>query len=402
MTRLQPVRPPSGDGPSEIVLGMDCLENLGGVQTVVRTLARAFAEHGHAVSLLDIEPSAEPFRMDAGGPVLDAYRLTTRRSGLPYEPTTRLQTAKLAVRGHTGGLLVRRRAVAELRALADAHPSAIWLLTQWRLVEHAVSAGIGARTIGQYHSSFGAAERSGDLARIQRHAPSLAAFCVLTKIDAARFRRAGVPRVHVVTNPVAVTVPADPNGFRPPTAAHTVVAVGRFVEEKAFPALVEAWSRIGAERSGWRLRIVGSGPLRAEIGEAITCAGVGDSVTVEPAVHDVAGLYAAADVFALSSIDEGLPVVLTESMSAGVPFVSTPCAPGVVELADGGAAGVIAASGDPGDLADALASLMADPERRRAMGEHGRRFLADRSPSDVVRQWETLFARLGLDRRGLP
>ncbi|MGC0363360.1 glycosyltransferase involved in cell wall biosynthesis [Rhodococcus sp. 27YEA15] len=377
---------------NRIVIGMDSLDELGGVQTVVRVLADALTERGHHVELVDIEPATRPFRAPSTHTLVE-HRLSAVRSELMYEPTTALRGVKLAARGHLRGLTIRKRGVRALRGLFAAQPRPpIFLLTQWRLVEYAVSAGIAGRTIGQYHDCFDAAARNGDLQRIRWASPHLAATCVLTESDAEQFRRAGVPRVHVVTNPVLLPPPVPLHAPR----EKLVLAAGRLTEQKAFDVLVEAWDRVGPVRAGWRLKIVGSGPDHDLIAHAITRHRLDDCVELVPASHDLGTMMRTASLFAMSSRHEGLPIVLSEALAAGLPFVSTPAAPGISELSDQGRAGVVAASHDPSDLADELRGLILDSDRRQALGAHGRAFIAVREPHAIAARWESLFDRTGL------
>ena len=93
-------------------------------------------------------------------------------------------------------------------------------------------------------------------------------------------------------------------------------------------------------------------------------------------------LYAASDVFLLTSRNEGTPVALIESLAAAVPGVSTDVG-GVRDVIDSDRIGLVAPFGDARALADHVNALLSDPERRRRMGEAGRHLVS---------------ARFGLDR----
>ena len=82
--------------------------------------------------------------------------------------------------------------------------------------------------------------------------------------------------------------------------------------------------------------------------------------------------YDAADVFVHASFAEGIPVVLMEAMAHGLPVVATTVM-GVGELVRHGRNGLLVRPGRPDQLAEALEKLAADPERRRRLGEAGRR-----------------------------
>ena len=82
---------------------------------------------------------------------------------------------------------------------------------------------------------------------------------------------------------------------------------------------------------------------------------------------------AASDLFALTSDYEGLPNALIEAQGLGLPAVSTDCPFGPNEIIEPGVTGLLVPPGDVAALADAMAQLLADPERRRALGAAARR-----------------------------
>ena len=79
----------------------------------------------------------------------------------------------------------------------------------------------------------------------------------------------------------------------------------------------------------------------------------------------------AADIFVLSSLWEGLPLVLLEAMACGLPIVGTRI-PGIADVITDGVQGLLAAPGDAENLARALAILLDDANRRVEAGRAGR------------------------------
>jgi glycosyltransferase involved in cell wall biosynthesis len=86
--------------------------------------------------------------------------------------------------------------------------------------------------------------------------------------------------------------------------------------------------------------------------------------------HEKPLYYAAADLFALHSYYEGLGIVLAEASAAGLPVVTTR-AGGTVDIIQDGINGLLVEPGDVAVLSEALSSLVADPEKRQAMGQAG-------------------------------
>jgi len=101
--------------------------------------------------------------------------------------------------------------------------------------------------------------------------------------------------------------------------------VGRMVQIKALPVLIEAAGHLRDRQVPFTLHLVGDGPERAAIRQLVQKMKLDDQVLFHGAVEpeQVAHWYRAADLTVLSSDSEGLPNVLRESLACGTPFVST-------------------------------------------------------------------------------
>jgi len=129
----------------------------------------------------------------------------------------------------------------------------------------------------------------------------------------------------------------------------------------------------------WRLVHVGGGPLRKALEKRAGALGIAERIVWRGALtqEELLVEYRAADLFALASRvardgdRDGLPNVLVEAQSQGLACVSTRVS-AIPELIQHDRTGVLVAPESPRELARALAALIADPERRRALGEAGR------------------------------
>ena len=140
------------------------------------------------------------------------------------------------------------------------------------------------------------------------------------------------------------------------------VFVGRLVPEKGPLLMLDALASLPA--GSWQLRIVGDGPLRDQLARRIAELGLREQVSLLGALgqDELPAQYAWADAFCLPSLAEGLPVVLMEAMSTGLPVVSTRIA-GIPELVEDGTTGLLVAPGRQAELASAL-ELLLDPALR--------------------------------------
>ena len=160
--------------------------------------------------------------------------------------------------------------------------------------------------------------------------------------------------------------------------APVVVAVGRLVHKKGFEYLIDAVSRL--ELPSLRVVIAGKGDLLGELERRADEHGVRRKIRFVGNVEreELPAYFAMADVLAVPSVvDEsgnvdGLPNVLLESMASGVAIVASDVA-GIPQAIRDGRDGVLVPQKDAEALANAIESLMAAPQRRRALGESARK-----------------------------
>jgi glycosyltransferase involved in cell wall biosynthesis len=234
-------------------------------------------------------------------------------------------------------------------------------------------------------------------AAIIRSYPRLDAVTVLTEHSRRDYERA--------LGGTGVRLACIPNGIPPratPAATHDessrIVAAGRLTVQKGFDMLLDAFAQVVAKHPEWTLTIYGDGPWRERITNQRDALGLGDVVALPGVTRRLDAELAGSSMFVLSSRAEGLPMVLLEAMSTGMPVVAFDCPTGPRELIEEGVDGRLVPPGDVDALAAALVELIEDPDRRRAMGaaafESSRRFFMP-----VVRDsWERFFAELSAGR----
>lgn len=169
------------------------------------------------------------------------------------------------------------------------------------------------------------------------------------------------------------------NGFE--EAKPGILSVGRYIPKKGFLFLIEA-CRILQERGGvFECKLVGEGPMEAELQAKINQYGLADTVklTGPKSQLEIASMMRASRVFALACVHEedggkdNLPTVIMEAMASGLPIVSTRLA-GVPEMILPDQTGIIQENADPAPLADALAQYLNSPELAQKQGAAGRQF----------------------------
>jgi glycosyltransferase involved in cell wall biosynthesis len=212
--------------------------------------------------------------------------------------------------------------------------------------------------------------------------------------------RMGRSRSRTSVVPCGVDVDAfTPHGPVAPRADRPrIISVGRLVPRKGFGSLIRALPRIPHAE----LVIVG-GPSRAELANdaeaqqlvrLATQLGVADRVRLHGAVtrDEMPALLRSADVVACTPWYEPFGIVPLEAMACGVPVVATAVG-GMRDTVVDDVTGRLVPPKDPAALGEAIASLLRDRGRRKALGEAGRerarsRYTWDRVAADTERAYE--------------
>jgi len=168
-----------------------------------------------------------------------------------------------------------------------------------------------------------------------------------------------------------------------PAEAPAVVQVGRLNAQKAPHDFVAAAAIVHRRLPAARFYLAGDGPLRDRLAEQIAAAGLGDVVILLGQRTDVPTLLAAADVVALSSLWEGLPIALLEAGALGRPAICT-AVNGSPEVVVDGETGYVVPPGEPAALAGGIEKLLAEPALAERMGERAREWVMERFDARVM------------------
>lgn len=225
-----------------------------------------------------------------------------------------------------------------------------------------------------------------------RTAASFDRFVVLTAED--REQWGAIPGIEVIPNP-RTFAPEDlpPRGDLRPT----VLAAGRYDAQKGFDRLLKAWAivlRDNPEAGGWRLRIIGDGEQRRSLEALAGSLALGDSVSLERGLSDMKQAYADADIYAMTSRYEGLPMVLIEAQSASLPIVAMACKCGPRDVVSDGVDGLLTPEGDISAFAEALSVLVSDSELRARMSRSALESSGRYELEGIMGRWENLFKEL--------
>ena len=351
---------------------------VAGGQLVALGLARAARADGHEVAF--VSPSSGNFVVRA------------EREGFPVHVVSLGGALDLRAAARLRGLLLRERA-----DVLHTH-------THFSLNVVGRMAGRAAGTRVVAHMHIENVFRANALARAAQVALDnfTARLCrwIVAVSDATRdsLVAQGYPRERTITvhNGIEPHEAAAPATLEPEPTGPVLLEVGRLCDVKGQRELIEALSQL--DRDDVTLLLAGEdletggAYLRALEQEAQEL-GVASRVRFLGRRDDVPALLAAADALVLPSWIEGLPLVVLEAMTAGVPVVATSVG-GTPEAVVDGETGLLVPPRNVSALAGAIDAMLVDPDRARRLGEAGRQrarehFDAESAARTTVGLYET-------------
>lgn len=178
-----------------------------------------------------------------------------------------------------------------------------------------------------------------------------------------------------------------------PESAQVVVMVACFKPQKAPLDFVRACSLVKKEVPEAYFSLVGDGDLRPSIEEEIRRQNLQECFYLPGWRRDVPEILHAADVLALSSLWEGLPRVLPQAMSAGIPIVATRV-DGSPEAVSDGVNGFLVQPGDIKGMAEKIIYCLKNSAEALAMGKRGREMVEEFDIYKMVKDQESLYTKL--------
>lgn len=188
-------------------------------------------------------------------------------------------------------------------------------------------------------------------------------------------------------NTVTIYNGFDPERFRPRNRLQVraklgldprkklILFIGNLYPVKGIQYLLEAFYEVRKVNRDILLYLVGDGPLRTELEQKAEEMGISEAVTFlgRKPYDEIPDWISSADVTVLTSLSEGLPSILLESMGCGRTMVATDVG-GIKEILQDGKTGLLAPAKDPGKIAHCLRKILVDdPSLITSMGENAHR-----------------------------
>ena len=206
--------------------------------------------------------------------------------------------------------------------------------------------------------------------------------------EAIRLKIAPPERIRAISSPIDTVAPVSAarraearRRLALPPDARVIGTAARLDDQKSPLDMVKAVA--GLHRPDVFMVWIGDGHLRAETEQLIEHHGLADRFLLAGERRDVPELLPAFDVFAMSSLYEGLPCAVVEAMSCGVPVVAT-AVNSVPEIVISGRTGLLARPGDSVSLCRALGYLLDHPDEGARMAEAARAHIGDRFSPEML------------------
>lgn len=207
----------------------------------------------------------------------------------------------------------------------------------------------------------------------------------LTQRDLPNLRK-HQPNARVIPNPVTF-YPEQPAKLE----NKIILAIGRIDYPKGYDLMMDVFERFCRKNSDWQLKIIGEGPLKAEIEQLAHKKGIADRLTIAPATSQIEQEYLEASIFLMTSRTEGFPMVMLEAKACGVPIVAFDCETGPAEIVNHGGDGFLVRPNHAEEMSDRLQELASDPAKRKAFGTAARENVKRFLPEEIFKEWDELF-----------
>ncbi|MGM9594485.1 MAG: glycosyltransferase family 4 protein [Candidatus Onthomonas sp.] len=220
-----------------------------------------------------------------------------------------------------------------------------------------------------------------------RHSDAMVVLTEQDKINYETHIRSKVP-VYAIANPV------QPHTFHYDTASRIILSAGALLPIKGYDRAVDVAKRVLPSHPEWRWVICGEGPERQRLELLIREAGLEKQMLLAGTVRDMEAQYRAAAMVVMTSHMEGLPMVLLEAKSYGLPLISFDIMTGPRDIIADRLNGYLISPGDVASMAAQISVLMDDEELRASFSTASSNGMEKFEWKRVLDQWETLLVSL--------
>ena len=378
-----------GNNPLKLVYITPALYMAGGVERVLTLKANYFADHfGYNITIILTEGKNKPLFY----PLSDKIHVVNLNIGFEE-----LWTCSFAKKVLVYLKKQRQFKKALAKELMRIHPDVTVSLLR-REINFLNDIKDGSRKIGELHvnrANYRNFETNDSnfiknlfakfwMYSLVSKLKHLDQFVVLTEEDKKAW--AELPNICVISDPLSFC-PTQKSSL----SIKRVIAVGRYVYQKGFDQLLQAWATIERQYPEWQLVVFGDGnrtPYEQQMKEL----GIDDNrCHLYGPTTDIQQEYVNSSLFAFSSRFEGFGMVLVEAMACGLPVVSFDCPCGPKDIVRDSEDGILVENGNIKLFASSLSKLMSDEALRQSMSKAALKNVQRFSMEQIAEQWRNIF-----------
>jgi len=253
------------------------------------------------------------------------------------------------------------------------------------------AACTGAKVITWEHANFCNNWNSRIFPYLRRLAARhSSAMVVLTERDKQNYLR-NISRCRPVS---VIPNPAEKHTYTYDTDAKIILSAGLLGKIKRFDLLIPIGKIVFERHPDWQWFLCGDGSEREALETAVKEAGLAEHICFCGSVQDMESMYRRAAMYVLTSEMEGLPMVLLEAKSYGLPIVSFDIDTGPSDIVRDGVNGYLIPSGDTDSMAEKICRLIEDRALRKQFSDAAVLDMDKFDEGRIVELWEQLIASL--------
>lgn len=171
-----------------------------------------------------------------------------------------------------------------------------------------------------------------------------------------------------------------------------VISVGSMHDDrKGFDKQIRIWKKINAKYPKWKLDIYGDGAIRNDLQKLIDDNNLTNIVSLKGTTSQVEEEFKKSSFFLFTSKAEGLPMVILEAMSCGLPCISYDCPDGPADIIDNNENGFLLSMDDENSMIEKISFLIENKDQRERMGKIAQETAKAYLPDAVIPKWVEFF-----------
>lgn len=170
-----------------------------------------------------------------------------------------------------------------------------------------------------------------------------------------------------------------------------IISVGRLEEQKGYDILIEICSKLLPDYPEWKLKIFGEGNLRKKLEEQIRKNNMGNQILLMGTTNEIEKEYLKSDIYVMSSRFEGMPMVLLEASSYGLPLISFDCPNGPSDIIEDSVNGYLVRNFDKEEMLRKTEKLINDENLRIKISQNTKSKILNFEKKNILEKWRDLF-----------